>query len=135
MSLWVCVDASVLLKLVVAEPDSDLADALWRSWIRERKLPVAPPLLPFEITSVLRKHVYRGTLHLEEGREALTKALSFDVMIVRPPRLHRAAWDMATRLNLPAAYDAYYLALAEMLGCEFWTADKKLRNMVKDSLP
>jgi len=42
---------------------------------------------------------------------------------------------MATRLNLPAAYDAYYLALAEMLGCEFWTADKKLCNTVKDSLP
>ena len=31
-------------------------------------------------------------------------------------------------------YDSTYLALAEHLGCEFWTADGRFYNAVKDSL-
>ncbi len=33
------------------------------------------------------------------------------------------------------SYDAHYLALAEHLGCEFWTADKRLHNAVHEKLP
>ena len=43
--------------------------------------------------------------------------------------------SLATRFNRPAAYDAHYLALAEMMNCEFWTADRRLFNVVKDELP
>jgi predicted nucleic acid-binding protein len=42
---------------------------------------------------------------------------------------------LATRFNRPAAYDAHHLALAEMMNCEFWTADRRLFNVVKDKLP
>ena len=35
MNATVCVDASVLIKLVVEEPGSDRADRLWASWIQE----------------------------------------------------------------------------------------------------
>ncbi len=34
------------------------------------------------------------------------------------------------RLNRAAAYDSFYLALAESLGCELWTADQRLHNAV-----
>ena len=67
MSLWVCVDASVLLKLVVAEPDSELADALWRSWIRERKLPVAPPLAAFRDNIGIEKARLSGDFASRRG--------------------------------------------------------------------
>ena len=43
--------------------------------------------------------------------------------------------SLAARFNRPAAYDAHYLALAEMMNCEFWTADRRLFNVVKDELP
>ena len=43
--------------------------------------------------------------------------------------------SLATRFNRPAAYDAHYLALAEMMNCEFWTADRRLFNVVRDELP
>jgi predicted nucleic acid-binding protein len=42
--------------------------------------------------------------------------------------------SFATRFNRPAAYDAHYLALAEMMNCEFWTADERLFNAVRDKL-
>ncbi|MBM4457262.1 MAG: type II toxin-antitoxin system VapC family toxin [Chloroflexi bacterium] len=41
---------------------------------------------------------------------------------------------MARRLNHPAAYDAHYLALAEMYTCPFWTADERLFNAVHEAL-
>ena len=45
-------------------------------------------------------------------------------------------WDAAGRqLSLPATYDAHYLALAEWLGGEFWTADGPLARTVQPVLP
>jgi predicted nucleic acid-binding protein len=33
-------------------------------------------------------------------------------------------------LNRAAAYDSFYLALAETLQCELWTADRRLRSAI-----
>jgi predicted nucleic acid-binding protein len=43
--------------------------------------------------------------------------------------------DLADRFALPAAYDAHYLALADWLGGEFWTADRRLAKAVGEALP
>jgi predicted nucleic acid-binding protein len=42
---------------------------------------------------------------------------------------------LADQFSLPAAYDAHYLALAELLEGEFWTADGQLARRVQPSLP
>ncbi|MBN1285209.1 MAG: type II toxin-antitoxin system VapC family toxin [Anaerolineae bacterium] len=49
--------------------------------------------------------------------------------------LLRRAYDLATRFNRPTAYDAQYLAVAERLACEFWTADDRLFHAVAGELP
>jgi predicted nucleic acid-binding protein len=41
---------------------------------------------------------------------------------------------MARELELPATYDAHYLALAQQLGAVFWTADQRLIRMVDNKL-
>lgn len=130
----VCVDAGVLIKLVVAEEDSDRADALWEQWKEDGVKVVAPALLLFELTSVLRKKVHRGLLEPEEGKRAFDTVHRLPVQVLAPSDLHRRAWELATRFNRPAAYDAHYLALAEMMNCEFWTADERLFNTVRDEL-
>ena len=130
----VCVDAGVLIKLVVAEEDSDRADALWEQWKEEGVKIVSPGLLLFELTSVLRKKVHRGLLEPEEGKRAFDTVHRLPVQVLAPSDLHRRAWELATRFNRPAAYDAHYLALAEMMNCEFWTADERLFNTVRDEL-
>jgi predicted nucleic acid-binding protein len=49
------------------------------------------------------------------------------------PKSLVVAASLAIRLNRAAAYDSVSLGLAESLGCELWTADRRLHNAV--SLP
>jgi len=60
----------------------------------------------------------------------LKAALSLPLRLHGDVSLHRWAVDLAERFSLPAAYDAHYLALAEWLGGEFWTADRRLAQAV-----
>ena len=39
-------------------------------------------------------------------------------------RLHQRGLEIANLLQRPAVYDSIYLALAEALGGELWTADR-----------
>lgn len=132
---WVCVDASLVVKLVVQEPFSDKSRLLWRTWQKQGWHPAAPSLLHYEVTSVLRKHVTRRFRTVQESRQALQQALAFDIQHPEPPDLHQRAFDLADQLGRPTAYDAHYLALAAYLNCEFWTADERLVNAVQVDLP
>lgn len=132
---WVCVDANMVVKLVVEEVYSPEARALWRGWIQTGLDIAAPPLLRYEVTSVLRKHVVRNLRTTAESRQALEQALAFEINYLEPPNFHQRAFELAERLNRPATYDSHYLALAEYLGCEFWTADERLVNAAHDTFP
>jgi len=132
---WVCVDANLVIKLVVEESHSHEARTLWRTWQNNNYKISAPPLLRYEMTSVLRKHITRGFRTLQESRQALQLALAFNILYLEPVDFHLRAFDLADRLGRPVAYDTHYLALAEHLGCDFWTADECLANAVQSTLP
>jgi predicted nucleic acid-binding protein len=136
MNSTACVDASIVIKLVVEEPGSDLADALWAQWIQQDVQIVAPALLRYEITAVLGKKVYRGQLSKEIANMALTAALDLKgIEYIDSPVLHLRALELASQFGLPTAYDAHYLALAEQQNCEFWTADVRLTQRISQALP
>ena len=136
MNSLVCVDAGILIKLVVEEAGSGLADALWESWIQNDVQVIAPVLLRYEVTAVLGKKVYRKLLSEAIASAALSAVLNLEgIEFVNSLALHLRAWEMAYRLNLPTVYDAHYLALAEMRRCEFWTADERLYNHLMGAVP
>jgi predicted nucleic acid-binding protein len=45
--------------------------------------------------------------------------------------LHQSALLWAERLGQSKVYDAQYVALAESLSAEFWTADQRLVNSLR----
>lgn len=45
------------------------------------------------------------------------------------------ALELTVLHNLPAAYDAHYVALAEQLACAFWTDDQRLLHTLGGVLP
>ena len=130
----VCADAGLALKLVLPEPDSGLARDLWERWKAERALVIAPTLWGYEIVSVIRNRAHRGQIPAEVEEEALAVLQGLPVQLMAPVGLHRRAWELARQFDRPAAYDAHYLALAEMAGCPFWTADERLVNAVHGEL-
>lgn len=135
MTSQICIDSGILLKLLLNEPDSPVAEELWHKWVMDDVELIAPYLFVFEITAVLRKVCYRGLLDPVLGEKALKKALEFDVTYQTFSGIHERAWALATQFNRPTAYDAHYLALAEHVDCAFWTADQRLFNAVNQKLP
>ena len=131
----VCVDSNLALKLVLAEEDSQLAEALWAHFSGHGTEVVAPPLLWYEATSVLRNKVFSGRLSIERGRRGLGIILDMSITSDASPGLHQEAWELAAELALPSAYDAHYLALAQSLDRQFWTADGRLHRAVSQDLP
>lgn len=83
MNSSVCVDASLVLKLVLPEADSDRAHRLWRSWLETDTEVLAPEHLALKATSVIRTHVYRGLISPETGRRAFD-ALHAQAMTLIP---------------------------------------------------
>ncbi len=135
MSSQVCIDTNLALKLVLAEADSPKAHHLWDAWIDAGVEIIAPPLLAFEGTSVICNKMQRGLVPPAEA-ELMFKAFHLlGVRLIYPDGLHQKAWELAKRFNRPQAYDSHYLALAEMLGLELWTADERLYNLVRSELP
>jgi len=129
----VCVDANIIVSLVTTEAQSEKALNLWARWMHEEVRVAAPFLLRYEVTSVLRRKVVREVMSYEDARRSLEEVLSLDIELFDQPELSLRAFDIASRFDRPTAYDAYYLALAEMLECEFWTADEKLYNAIRGS--
>lgn len=132
----ICVDASLAVKWVLEEEDSDRAWALYRVALRTREIIVAPPLLPIEVTNIVRQRMRRPDGPTQtEALDLLDNFLTFQVDIDNPVGLHRQALILADTHGLPAAYDGHYLALAQHLSCDFWTADQRLLNRLGTALP
>ena len=131
----ICVDASVAAKWVLSEPDSPRARALYRAAIDSGDRIVAPPLLPIEIANILRQRMRRTGLTLPSARRRLERFLLYPITLSVPPGLYEQALELAATHNLSAVYDAHYVSLAQLLGCNFWTADQRLFNTLNPGLP
>ena len=125
------IDASVTLKLVLPSPLRVECSALVNDLVSRGFELIAPALWAYETTSTLCKAVHFGQLTPDEGERTLLQLMSLGVRLVLPDvSQNRQAFDWTLRLNRAAAYDSYYLALAEALECDLWTADRRLLNAV-----
>ena len=136
MADGVCVDASLAIMWVLLERYSEEAERLRDSWLVANMPIFAPPLFRAEVTSVIREQQYRGEMSEEDGQATLDVALNWPVQITDPGSLlQQQALALAARFNRPRAYDAQYLALAQIAGCELWTGDRRLVNSLQGELP
>jgi predicted nucleic acid-binding protein len=130
---WLCVDANLVIRLV-ADPRDESVRRLWEQWDAEKRQLAAPTLLYYEVSNGLYRYQVQGFLSASAMRLALQAALSLPLHLYGDVELHWRALDLAARFSLPTIYDAHYLALAERLGGEFWTADRRLFQAVQMGL-
>ena len=130
----VVVDASLAVKWLVEEEYSDKAHAALQSWVDRDIARVSPYLMPFEVANALHRRMLRGELSVENSVRMIARLLQSRLELHQPAGLHARALQLANELNQNAAYDAHYLPLAEIIGCELWTADERLYRVAKPSI-
>jgi len=123
-----------MLSTYLPEKYSPQAVALLEEWTRQQTQIAAPALIKYEFVSALRKSVARKVISADYAANSRDELLAHEIHLMLDDDLLRRAYELATQLNRPNAYDAQYLAVAERLNCEFWTADQRLFNAVNSHL-
>jgi predicted nucleic acid-binding protein len=116
----VVVDASVVLELLLRTPRGI---RLERRLLGGAAALAAPHLIDVEVAQVLRRYARTGELDDRRGGEALEDLA--DLPIDRYPHVLLVPRIWALRAGL-TAYDAAYVALAELLRAPLLTCDKRL---------
>jgi predicted nucleic acid-binding protein len=131
MSTSLVVDASFAVKLILPNPEQTRCRELMAEWTRNEVDLYAPTLWLYEIASAFSKAVHFALLTETEGRQALQLAQALNVHLIPPDDAQvTLALDWTRQLKRAAAYDSFYLVLAETLSAPLWTADKRLVNAV-----
>ena len=130
-----CIDASVAVKTLFAEIDSDKAESLLQGAADAGHRLIAPAHFPVEVTSAVYKRVRSGHLTIDEAVVRISRLADMPVELVNPHGLREPALAIAAAANMKWVHDAFYVALAEMQGCELWTADEQLYAAVRAAHP
>ena len=130
-----CIDASIAVKWFIKDESfRHKALKLLRDSHAAGIALIAPPLFEMETDSVIQSRVREGKTTAEVADRTLALLDRAPVVIVTHPALRRRARELARRFQQGMVYDATYAALAELRGCEFWTADKIFHDAVKTEL-
>lgn len=126
----VVLDASVVSKWYIEEEDSDRALGIRDLHAQGRIGLSSPVLILYEFGSVLSKH---PSITLEDSKTAFQAFLDLGVELrsLAEAGLLASAFEISRKSNV-TFYDASYVALSELHGAEFVTADKKLYDKIKD---
>jgi len=83
----------------------------------------APHLLAVEVAQVVRRYVAAGQVPPARGAAAVADLADLDVALYPHEALLPAVWRLRRNLT---AYDAVYVALAEVLDAPLLTLDRRL---------
>jgi predicted nucleic acid-binding protein len=132
MSYWV-VDANLAVNTAL-----NMSDSLERFWERldqEQVAPCAPRLWMSETTSAVRAYLAQKQINTDEAEQALLTIHALRVeMVDEDKSTCLRALELAEMLTQSKTYDAFYLATAEKMEAEFWTADERLYNRCRNDL-
>ena len=118
----IVIDASAMLEVLLRTPSADRVEA---RLFDSGETIHAPHLLDIEVAQVIRRYAASSEISHERGREALADLV--DMPVTRYPHdfLLPRVWELR---NVLTAYDAAYVALAELLGASLVTRDQRLAH-------
>lgn len=128
----VVVDANIGVSLVIPVPYSPRVRDLWEAWRQGNARIVVPTLWHYEVLSSLRKAVTLGLLGTEASEAAIDALRMLDLEEAAPDWAQAGSvLDWADRLGQTVAYGAVYVALAEHMQAQLWTADRRLARAAR----
>ena len=124
----VVVDASLAVNWVLEEDQTAEARATLHEWQTRGARRIVLSWFGCEVANVLYKRVRKRALSVLDAQIAIDALLQDVTVHDVEPDVSKRALEIAYQLGNPASYDAHYVALAECLGCEIWTADERFWN-------
>ncbi len=138
MNHAVAVDASVAVKWVVAEQDTDRAQALLNDSLTASRPIVTPPHFTGEVVNAIYRRMRRTGPHQlsrTQAETAVHEFLRYPTRALTFPDLYEQAFTFADAHSLSAIYDSLYVVFARLLGVDLWSADEHLLNAVASIAP
>ncbi|HEY83643.1 MAG TPA: type II toxin-antitoxin system VapC family toxin [Chloroflexi bacterium] len=130
----IVIDSNLAVWAVLPNVAVESTVDLLANWHRQRRRIVAPDLWLAEATSVIRRLVFHKVISPAQGKVAIDDLFSLGVeTILLDQQLYQNAFEWAEKLQQSKIYDSLYVALAEHLQAELWTADKRLVNGAKQA--
>ena len=117
-------ESLVVQLLLVAKQFSAQAVRLANYWAAMGIRLAAPDFIHAEVISALYKKISAGIISINLAVELMTEFYQMDINIYPASLYHQRAIELALELGQRMPYDSHYLALAESLNCDFWTADQ-----------
>lgn len=127
----VCIDASVVIKWLIHESDSDLALDLLEHYKKNGVILLAPSLLDYEVGSVLRQKFIRKNIDQAILNRAVELYQGLDLRLMHPVNLVMQSLAMAETLGQPTIYDTSYLLFARSQKTLLITADRRFYQSAK----
>ena len=128
------VDASVAVKWLFEEQDSEAAEALLISAGENNLKLVAPAILPAEVANALWKRMRRGDMDRLKTLETGQRFEGICPLLLPIEDLVYRALELAIDSRHPV-YDCLYVALAEGLPADLITADERLYRAFAHDFP
>jgi predicted nucleic acid-binding protein len=131
----VVVDTSLAVKWLFVESYS--MEARWQlvDWVQRGVDRVVPSWFGCEIANVLYRRVWASMIAVPAAQQHYRDLLQQVTIQEFEPTIGTRAIELAHLLGQQASYDSHYLALAERLGCELWTADERFWRQVSPHDP
>lgn len=116
----IVLDASAILELLLnTETGARVADR-----VADPRLSLhAPHLVDLEVAQALRRYAAAGAIETDRAARALVRLLELDLERWSHEPLLTRIWDLRANLT---AYDAAYVALAEVLDAPLLTLDARI---------
>jgi predicted nucleic acid-binding protein len=113
------VDASVVIAALI----DGGSDGIWAEERLGSDNLAAPHLLPVEVANVLRRAVLAGEVSADSASLAHSDLLALAVDLFAYEPFADRVWELRSSVS---AYDAWYVAIAELLDAPLATLDRRL---------
>ncbi len=113
------IDASVLVAALVDSGE----EGRWAEYAIAGDVLASPELALAEATNILRRLELAGEISRFEAASAQADLLRLDLVLFPFAPFAERVWALRSNLT---SYDAWYVALAEVLDCPLLTLDRKL---------
>lgn len=116
----IVVDSSIILEILLRTKS---ALSIEKRIFSKGQTLHAPHLIDIEIAQVIRRYTSAGEITAERGFQAIEDFIDFRISRYSHDILLHRIWELRTNMT---AYDAAYVALAEILDSPLLTRDAKL---------